>query len=193
MFRIITQLFIVSSNNIFLLLRRVTFDVCSSHRSQNLVFEKNEYIDVDLKNSIDSFIWDEKKYYCLIICKIIKFIFVYLFATKNKFYDTIEKHFMFMIKTQTFNYKIKRWRINENDEFANNRTKKIFAKHDIQWKFSILYAKKQNDIAKRKNYIVIIVVRVILKNNDLFWFLWNEILKIVIYLKNRNFVTRLRI
>ena len=27
----------------------------------------------------------------------------------------------------------------------------------------------------------------------MFWFLWDEILKIVIYLKNRNFVTRLRI
>ena len=42
------------------------------------------------------------------ICKVTKLIFVYLFATKNEFYDTIEKHFMLMIKTQTFNHKIKR-------------------------------------------------------------------------------------
>ena len=194
----------MSSNMKFIKISKNTLSLCDfckinktktkfSRRSQNFVFEKNECIDVDLKSSIDSFIWDEKKYYCLMTCRVIKLIFVYLFAIKNEFYDTIEKHFMLMIKIQTFNHKIKRWRIDENDEFANNRTKKFFAKHDIQWEFSTLYVKKQNDIAKRKNYIVMIVVRVILKNNDLLWFLWNEILKIVIYLKNRNFVTRLRI
>ena len=178
-FQNLIRLTSMSSNMKFIKISKNTLSLCDfckinktktkfSRRSQNLVFEKNECIDVDLKNSIDLFIWDEKKYYCLMICKVIKFTFVYLFATKNEFYDTIEKHFIFMIKTQTFNHKIKRWRIDENDEFANNRTKKFFAKHNIQWEFSTLYIKKQNDIAKRKNYIVIIVVRVILKDNDLF-------------------------
>ena len=162
--------FIKTSKNTFSL-----YDSCKinkaktkfSRRFQNLVFEKNKCINVDLKSLIDSFIWDEKKYYYLMTCKVIKLIIVYLFATKNKFYDMIKKHFIFIIKTQTFNHKIKRWRIDENNEFANNDTKKFFAKHDIQWKFLISYVKKQNNITKRKNYIVIIVVRVILKNNDL--------------------------
>ena len=100
---------------------------------------------------------------------------------------------MFMIKTQTSKYSIKRWRIDEENEVANKQFKKFFDEHDIEWKLSASYAKKQIDITKRKNLIVMKCVKVILIDVDLSNNFWNEILLTVVYLKNKTSVARLRL
>ena len=66
-------------------------------------------------------------------------------------------------------------------------------KYNIIQKFSTLYTYKQNEIIKYQNFIIINNVKIILKNAKLSFFLQSEISFIVIYLKNRNLATRLRI
>ena len=164
-----------------------------SRRSQNSVYEKNAMFDSNLDDFINSSTWDDKNYYCLKRDKATELLFLYLYVIKNEFFTNLKNDFMLMIKTQTFDYSIKRWRFDENDEIKSKRVDKFFKKHDVLWKSSASYAKQQNEVSKRENYTIMNAVRVILKNNDLFAFLWSEVLKTIVYLRNRSLCTRLRV
>ena len=164
-----------------------------SRRSQNSIYEKNAMFDSNLDDSINSSTWDDKNYYCLKRNRTTELLFLYLYVIKNEFFTNLKNDFMLMIKTQTSDYFIKRWRFDENDEIKSKRVDKFFKKHDVLWKSSASYAKQQNEVSERENYTVMNAIRVILKNSDLSAFLWSEILKTIVYLRNKFLCTRLRV
>ena len=164
-----------------------------SRKFQNFVLQKNECIDFDFCEFIDFMTMNDYSYFALLTCKDTRRIKLILFRHKNDFFDFVKNEFMLMIKTQTLKFSIKRWRIDENDEIFNKRFKKFFAKHNIKWKSSTSYVKKQNEMIERQKFIIMNNVKVILIDVDLSHNIWDEIFKTIIYLKNRAFVSRLRL
>ena len=164
-----------------------------SRRFQNSVFEKNEIMNSNLDDFISFMIFRNFNHFAFITCRIIDYIWVYLLRNKNDFFDVIENHFLSFFKIQKSTKFIKRWKFDEKNEIQNAKMKIFFAKHDIEWKFSIVYCFEQNDVAKIQNRTIIIKIKCFFDDVDLFDNFWNEILIIEMYLKNRCFISRLKI
>ena len=165
----------------------------SSRRSQDSMFEKNECIDTDLCESINSSALKGYTYFCINTDKAIDYSWIYLFHTKNEFLNVMKRHFLPMMKTQTPTYKIKRWKTDWETEFVNKLVKAEFDKKSINWELSVFYAKQQNDDSKRNNVIIMNAVRTIIIDSELSISLWDEIMKTIIKLKNIDSVARFRI
>ena len=69
-----------------------------SRRFQNSIYEKNAMFDSNLNDFINSFTWNDMKYYCLKKNKITKLLFLYLYVIKNEFFTHLKNDFIFMFK-----------------------------------------------------------------------------------------------
>ena len=165
----------------------------SLRRSQNSMFEKNECIDSNFCDFIDSSALKEFEYFDCKIDRTTSYTWVYLLHTKNEWFDILKSHFLFMIKIQTSIHKIKRWKTDWETEIVNKRVRVVFYKNDIIWKFVASYAKKQNDEKKRKNFIVMNAMKVIFIDSKFSFYFWEKILKILVKIKNNESVVRLRV
>ena len=164
-----------------------------SRRPQDPVYEKNAMFDSDLGGPIKPPTWDGMNYYCLKRDRATGLLFLYLYATKDEFFTHLKDDFIPMLKTQTPDYPVKRWRSDEGGEIKSKRAGKFFKQLGVLWEPSAPYAKQQNGVSERGNYTVMDAVRAILEDSGLPAFLWGEILKTVVYLRNRSPCTRLRV
>ena len=164
-----------------------------SRRPQDPVFEKNECIDSDLCGPIDPPAIGGYLYFSIKTDRATGYSWIYLLRTKDEFFTIVEEHFLPMIKTQTPAYKIKRWRTDCGTEVANNLVDALMKKLGIIWEPSAPYAKQQNGGSEKKNLTVMDAVRAILADAGLPAYLWGEILKTLVKLKNCGPVSRLRV
>ena len=164
-----------------------------SRRPQDPVFEKNECMDSDIIGPLDPTTFDGFKYAAPITCRATGHIFLYLLKEKKDFFDVVENHLIPLLKTQSPGFKIKRWRSDEGSEIKNRLFKAFFAKKGIEWEPSAPYAKEQDGRSERLHLTVMNNVRAILEDAGLPFYLWGEVLKTVIYLKNRSPAARLRV
>ena len=132
-------------------------------------------------------------YIGMLTCRATGKTWIYLLKTKDEWYGIIKDVFLPLLKTQTPNHRVKRWRSDEGSEQANKRFQAMLAEEGIIWEPSAPYAKEQNGIAERKNLTIMNSVRAIMDDAGLPWFLWGEIAKTSIYLYNRRPVARLRV
>ena len=96
------------------------------------MFEKNECINSNLIGFLNPTIFDDFKYAAFITCKIIDHIFFYLLKEKSDFFNVVKNHLIFYLKTQILDFKIKRWRIDEEREIKNYEFKNFFDLLDIE-------------------------------------------------------------
>ena len=81
---------------------------------------------------------------------------------------------------------LKRYRKDRGGEFNNEALKSWCLKCGVKWEPSASYTQEQNGKAERLNYTLMSSIRSIMAAMRLPKSLWEEILKMVAYLKNRS-------
>lgn len=105
-----------------------------------------------------------------------------LMRTKNQAFDTFQKFICYA--KQQLKKKLKYLRTNFEGEFTNQAFEEYTAKEGIKEEPSASYMPEQNGKAKYLNYILISLVHLILSTMHLPKTLWDELIKIITYLKN---------
>ena len=111
--------------------------------------------------------------------------FMYIMQIKNKILF-IFKVFKIWIEKQT-EKQIKRIWI--NDELRSNVFNNWFEKTNIQWKSFASNTFEQNDVIKRKIYIIVNSIKVIHKIYSILMKLWNFIIEKIVYIWNKIVTT----
>ncbi len=105
-------------------------------------------------------------------------------TTKGQTFDTFQR-FIRQAKHQS-GKKLKHLRTDFGEKFANQVFEEYKAKDGIKWEPSAYYTPEQNGKAKRLNNTLMSTVHLILSAMHLPKTLWDELIKTVAYLKNRN-------
>ena len=91
-----------------------------------------------------------------------------------------------MMKNQ-LNITIKCLRADDENEFVDENFQEFLINNEIRWESRALYVSKQNKKLERINYTFMTSVRFMLVVKKLSKFLWKEMIKTVIYIKNKSF------
>ena len=84
------------------------------------------------------------------------------------------------------NITIKCLRTDDENEFVDENFQEFLINNEIRWESRASYVSKQNEKSERMNYIFMTSVRSMLVVKKLFKFLWKKMIKIAIYIKNKN-------
>ena len=101
----------------------------------------------------------DKRYAIIFINDFIDYIWIYLIRKKNE-YKQLFKKFIFMLKAK--NIDIESIRCDNVDENINDEIDVLLKKHDIKWKFIVLYNSHQNEMIERVFRIIFNKIRVCL-------------------------------
>jgi hypothetical protein len=85
-----------------------------------------------------------------------------------------------------YNKKIKFWRTDNTKEFINDLFQNLLKYNHIEWEHISLYVYYQSSIVKRAIQIVIDKIRILIIETQLLIYLWMELAKTAVYLKNRS-------
>ena len=154
------------------------------------MLEKLSKIHINLEGLFNVPSYNEAKYYMLqtdqATLRTWSFTYKHKSETFRLFRDWKTK-----VETQS-DCKIKIIRIDNNIEFINEEFEKLFKNSDIVIESIVTYTPEQNGLSEVQNRIVIYGVRAMLYDLGLTRFLWAELLRIKVYLKNRSPITRLK-
>ena len=163
-------------------------EFCIKKRQQIEIFKISQIktkrfftkIHVDIENSLFT-TWRNNKIFVLIKCDDIVMLFIYSIKKKSQIFDIV-MNFKIWIELQS-NRKLQI--VKSKNELFINVFDKWFKKIDIQWKQSISYIFEQNFKIERIMYTIMTFVRSIMRNMQLSFDMWNLIVEIVIYIKNK--------
>ncbi len=154
-----------------------------SRSSMTRVIKILKLLHLNLKDSL-SIVWiDDYSYFLLIKNDFSLLIFVYSLKLKSETHHKLIE-FKTLMKKQ-INMKVKRLRVDEEDEFRDHKWENWCKKTEIKLKSSALYTSQQNEKTERSMYTLMTSVRSILKEKKLSKALWLELVKAVAYIKNR--------
>ena len=170
-----------SSSNMFC-------ELCMRERQQIEIFRISQIktkrfltkIHVDIEDSLLT-TWRNNKIFVLIKCDDIAMLFIYSIKKKSQIFDIVI-NFKIWIELQS-NRKLQI--VKSKNELFINVFDKWFKKIDIQWKQSISYTFEQNFKISRIMYTIMTFVRSIIRNMQISFDMWNFIVEIVIYIKNK--------
>ena len=90
-----------------------------------------------------------------------------------------------MMKNQS-KITIKCLKANDENEFIDNNFQEFLINNEIRWESRTSHVSKQNEKSERINYTLMTSVRSMLVVKKLFKFLWIEMIKTTIYIKNKS-------
>ena len=167
-------------------------DNCMMKRQQrkiNRIFRirANEFLDIIHSNLRKSFSFTRKneRYYVIFKDDFINVIWTYLMKIKDMTFQKFQK-FKSMMKNQS-NITIKCLRADDENEFIDENFQEFLINNEIRWESRASYVSKQNEKSERMNYIFMTSVRSMLVVKKLSKFLWKEMIKTIIYIKNKSF------
>ncbi len=104
---------------------------------------------------------------------------------KNKTVKHI-KNFVALIKNNCFNYSLKHLYTDLKHKYLI--LKNWFIIKNITWKSTMFYSDyspEENDIFKQLNCTIYKLTQAMLKNSNLSFYLWSEVIKTAVYIKNQ--------
>ena len=163
-------------------------EFCIKERQQIEIFKISQIktkkfltkIYVDIENSLFT-TWRNNKIFVLIKCDDIVMLFIYSIKKKSQIFDIV-MNFKIWIKFES-NKKLQI--VKSKNELFINVFDKWFKKINIHWKQSTFYIFEQNFKIERIMYTIMTFVRSIIRNMQLSFNMWNFIVEIVIYIKNK--------
>jgi len=152
--------------------------------------DRAERLHVDLGGPITPPTTMREAYYLVAIDDLTRYTWVCFMKYKG---DTLGelKRLITWIKTQT-GIQVKCIRSDNGGEFANKECTRLYTELGIQWEPTAPYAHNQVGVAERANRTMMERTRAIMHNAQLDKRLWGEILRTVVYLKNRSPTVALR-
>ena len=141
-------------------------------------------VDDDKISQID----EEFKYVATMIDDYSQYMITYLLKWKFNLKDELQNYLKLM-KIQ--NISIHWLHSNNEDEYADHQIIELLKEHEIKWKSITSYNSSQNEVAERCFHTLFEWTYVILTNIKLLIKLWEKMIIIIIYLKNRSSVTAL--
>jgi hypothetical protein len=111
---------------------------------------------------------------------------IYVLRVKSNTFEVF-KHFQ--QHNEHENNRVRRFRIDWEEEYSSNEFDDYRFEHDIQWKSIVSRTSKQNEIVERLKQILMLMINIMFKNVDLNDKWWIELIKTINYLKNRFSMT----
>ena len=90
--------------------------------------------------------------------------------------------FIVIIKTHLLNLSFSHFCTDYKHKYLN--LKNWFSSQSIIWELTVTYSSKKNDISEWVNCIIYELTRTMFKNSDMNSFLWSEVIKTAVILKN---------
>ncbi len=112
-------------------------------------------------------------------------IWIHLLRNKNQAFEAFKA---FQTNTERFSdVKIIILRKNNANEYIDQKFQNYLIEQRINWDSRALYVSEQNDETERLNRTLMYKIRLMLNDWKIFRSMWEEIIKTIAYLSNRNF------
>ncbi len=161
----------------------------SSRKSHIRVIKVDELVYTNLIDDDKiSQINEEFRYVTTMIDDYSQYMITYLLKRKFNLKDELQ-NYLKLIKT--WNTSIHWLRSDNEDEYADHQIIELLKEHEVKWKSTTLYNSSQNEVAERCFHTLFERTRAILTNVKLSIKLWEKMIMIIIYLKNRSSITAL--
>jgi len=108
----------------------------------------------------------------------------YTFKNKDDAYELFAE-WKTMVENQS-GFKVKIVRIDNGTEYINDRFRNLFRATGVVCEPTAVYTPEQNGLSEVQNRIVLNGVRAMISDSKLTKYLWPELLKTKVYLKNRS-------
>ncbi len=161
----------------------------SSRKSHIRVIKVDELVYTNLIDDDKiSQINEEFRYVTTMIDDYSQYMITYLLKRKFNLKDELQNYLKLM---KTWNTSIHWLHSDNEDEYADHQIIELLKEHEIKWKSTTLYNSSQNEVAERCFHTLFERTRAILTSVKLSIKLWEKIIMIIIYLKNRSSITAL--
>jgi hypothetical protein len=151
-----------------------------------VIFDKH-FLNLMWSDLVQSFVFNHKiKYFVTFLCDFIKRSVIYVLRVKSNTFDAF-KHFQ--QHNEHENNRVRRFRIDWEEEYFSDEFDNHRFEHDIEWKSIVSKTSKQNKVVERLRQILMSMINIMLKNVDLNDKWWIELIKIINYLRNRFSMT----
>ena len=160
-----------------------------SRRVQKEVLEKLAKVDTDLGGPIDTAGVGGHHHWMLITDRATGLTWSFTFKIKDEAFGLFAD-WLIQAENQS-GCRLKAVRIDNGTEYVNHKFDELFKKKGIIVEPTVAYTPEQNGLSEVQNRIVLYGVRAMLFDAKLTKYVWNELLRTKVYLKNRSPTTRL--
>lgn len=165
---------------------------CSMGKQHEIVSYKNmigaekpfELIHTDIAGPFINGLKSEK-YYISFTDDKTRLVWIYCMKFKSEAIDKMIEYYNY-INIQT-GYKIQRTRADNAGEYKSHKWLEFVKQKGIKMEYTAPYTPAQNGISERLNRTIIERTIAVMKNRNIPIFLWPEIMKSIVYIKNRTY------
>jgi transposase InsO family protein len=142
-----------------------------------------ELINADVCGPIIPDSFSGKEYFITFIDDYSRKCWVYFLEKKSEAFETF-KNFKVMVEKIT-GKNIRSLRSDRGGEYLSNQFKSYYENHGIRRFLTIPYTPQHNGVAKRKNRIILDMVRSMIKTKEIPKKFWTEVVQCAMYIQNR--------